>query len=103
MTISKFKNNWTRTIACVIALALTSGGYTAEQSLEWVERWNSFAQQTGEAKHAEWAATIGDPEAVELAREWEEISGLYCQQFNQGSERAYRTAWRACFDARKYR
>lgn len=75
MTILKFKNNWTKPFACLISLALTSGGYAAEQTPEWVERWNSFAEQTGEAKHAEWAALIGDPDAVKLARDWEEFRG----------------------------
>ena len=75
MTILKFKNNWTKPLACLISLALTSGGYAAEQTPEWVERWNSFAEQTGEAKHAEWAALIGDPDAVKLARDWEEFRG----------------------------
>jgi hypothetical protein len=74
MNISLLKNNWTRSAACFLGLGLTLGASAAETP-EWVERWNKFAQETGEARHAEWAAKISDPEALKLAQDWEAFRG----------------------------
>ena len=75
MTISFLKNSWIRTAAARLVLSATVPVAGAESQPEWVERWQNFAQQTGEARHAEWAARIADPEAIKLASEWEAFRG----------------------------
>ena len=75
MAINTSKNYWIGSAVCLFFLGPLLGGNAAAESPEWVERWNTFAQQTGEERHAEWAALIGDPEAVKLAEEWEAFRG----------------------------
>ena len=72
MTISIAKNNWVRSAACLLSLGLASGVAAAP---EWVERWNSFAEQTGDPRHAKWVSHISDPEAIKLAEDWEAFRG----------------------------
>jgi len=74
MAILILKNNWTRLTACLLTLGMSFGATAAEQP-DWVARWNSFAEQTGEARHAEWASRIGPPEAIKLAKDWEAFRG----------------------------
>jgi len=65
-----------RFLKSVAAAALISTLSMAAQAGEkWVDDWKAFAEKTGEAKHAEWAKLIGDPESVKLAKEWAELRG----------------------------
>lgn len=55
-----------------VALLMSTASYAGEK---WVDDWAAFAAQSGDAKHAEWAKLIADPESVRLAKEWADLRG----------------------------
>ena len=57
--------------AAVVFAAVSQTAFAAD----WVDDWKAFAAQTGEARHAQWAELIGQPEARALEKDWAAFRG----------------------------
>lgn len=77
------KYKYLKSILSLSTLVFATNVYS---NTNYVQEWQEFAKNTGNAGHKKWANMLGDPSAIELSEKWTELRGYNAPQLVRNAD-----------------